>query len=80
MARSITGRRMILGTAGLALAALLTVGCSSTPSDPTAPGTSAVLGGSDGSAASSTTIASNSEEGTSGNVGSVSEQRPPAGE
>jgi hypothetical protein len=79
MARATTTTRWM----GMALAAsltLITVGCSSGTSDPVAPGTSATLGGSDGSASTSTSAPSNSEEGIPANPGSVSEQRPPAGE
>jgi hypothetical protein len=59
--------------------ASVVVGCSADDPAPTAPGTSAVLNPSEGSASTSSTVASNSEEGTSGTPGSVAEERPPSG-
>lgn len=74
MTRASTAWRWV-GAVTVAVAAM---GCSTTP-DTTTPGTSAVLGGSDGQAVTSTSVPSNSEGGIPANPGSVSEQRPPPG-
>ena len=65
------------GTAAVGILAL--VACTSTP-DPATPGTTTGLGGSDGSASTSSSVPSNSDENVPANPGSVSEQRPPMGE
>jgi len=58
--------------------ATVALGCSTTP-DTTTPGTLPVVGGSDGSGVTSTSVPSNSEGNIPANPGSVSEERPPSG-
>ena len=64
--------------AGAVAIVVAAVGCSTTP-DTSTPGTSAVLGGSDGDVVTPSSEPSNSEEGIPANPGSVSEERPAPG-
>jgi hypothetical protein len=74
----VRARTLVVGWAVLGLVAVAVLGaCSSDAPTTIEPGTTAVLGGGGGTEpTTSTSMASNSEEGSTGSPGSVAQQRP----